>query len=143
MSNFKVIAKDGAARAGVLKTLHGDVETPVYMPVGTQGTVKALTPDDLKTLGAQIILGNTYHLNLRPTSELIKKMGGLHEFMRWDGPMLTDSGGFQAFSLGAMIEHGVKKIQNSKGKSQNYNSKFENRAEVEQAVDIRVGNKVY
>ena len=126
MSNFKIIAKDGAARAGVLKTLHGDVETPVYMPVGTQGTVKALTPDDLKELGAQIILGNTYHLNLRPTSELIKKMGGLHKFMGWDGPILTDSGGFQAFSLGAMIEHGVKKIQNSKGKIQNDNSKFEN-----------------
>lgn len=110
MSNFKVIAKDGSARAGVLKTPHGDVETPVYMPVGTQGTVKALTPDDLKELGAQIILGNTYHLNLRPTSELIKKMGGLHKFMGWDGPILTDSGGFQAFSLGAMIEHGIKKV---------------------------------
>lgn len=110
MSNFKIIAKDGAARAGVLKTLHGEVETPVYMPVGTQGTVKALTPDDLKELGAQIILGNTYHLNLRPTSELIKKMGGLHKFMGWDGPILTDSGGFQAFSLGAMIEHGIKKV---------------------------------
>lgn len=110
MSNFKVIAKDGQARAGVLKTFHGEVETPVYMPVGTQGTVKALTPDDLKELGAQIILGNTYHLNLRPTSELIKKMGGLHKFMAWDGPILTDSGGFQAFSLGAMIEHGIRKV---------------------------------
>lgn len=110
MSNFKIIAKEGQARAGVLKTPHGDVETPVYMPVGTQGTVKALTPDDLKELGAQIILGNTYHLNLRPTSELIKKMGGLHKFMGWDGPILTDSGGFQAFSLGAMIEHGIKKV---------------------------------
>lgn len=110
MSNFKIIAKDGAARAGVLKTPHGEIETPVYMPVGTQGTVKALTPDDLKALGAQIILGNTYHLNLRPTSELIKKMGGLHKFMGWDGPILTDSGGFQAFSLGAMIEHGIKKV---------------------------------
>lgn len=110
MSNFKVIAKDGAARAGILKTPHGEVETPVYMPVGTQGTVKALDPEDLKNLGAQIILGNTYHLNLRPTSELIKKMGGLHKFMGWDGPILTDSGGFQAFSLGAMIEHGIKKV---------------------------------
>lgn len=110
MSNFKIIAKEGQARAGVLKTPHGEVETPVYMPVGTQGTVKALTPDDLKELGAQIILGNTYHLNLRPTSELIKKMGGLHKFMAWDGPILTDSGGFQAFSLGAMIEHGIKKV---------------------------------
>lgn len=110
MSNFKIIAKEGQARAGVLKTAHGEIETPVYMPVGTQGTVKALTPDDLKELGAQIILGNTYHLNLRPTSELIKKMGGLHKFMGWGGPILTDSGGFQAFSLGAMIEHGIKKV---------------------------------
>lgn len=114
----------------MLKTLHGEIETPVYMPVGTQGTVKALTPDDLKTLGAQIILGNTYHLNLRPTSELIKKMGGLHEFMGWDGPILTDSGGFQAFSLGAMIEHGVKKIQNSESKIQNGKSKFQNLTEM-------------
>jgi queuine tRNA-ribosyltransferase len=110
MADFKIVAKEGQARAGVFKTPHGEVETPVYMPVGTQGTVKSLTPDDLKTLGAQIILGNTYHLNLRPTSELIKKMGGLHKFMGWDGPILTDSGGFQAFSLGAMIEHGIKKV---------------------------------
>ncbi len=83
------------------------------MPVGTQGTVKALSPDDLKEVGAQIILGNTYHLYLRPGSKLIKKMGGLHKFMNWDGPILTDSGGFQAFSLGAMLEHGVKKVQNA------------------------------
>jgi queuine tRNA-ribosyltransferase/7-cyano-7-deazaguanine tRNA-ribosyltransferase len=110
MAVFKTIAKDGQARAGILSTPHGKVQTPVYMPVGTQGTVKSLTPDDLKTLGAEIILGNTYHLNLRPTSELIKKMGGLHKFMGWDGPILTDSGGFQAFSLGAMIEHGIKKV---------------------------------
>lgn len=110
MGNFKIIASEGQARAGILKTPHGEVETPVYMPVGTQGTVKALTPEDLKNLGAQIILGNTYHLNLRPTSELIKKMGGLHKFMGWDGPILTDSGGFQAFSLGAMIEHGIRKV---------------------------------
>ncbi len=110
MSNFKIVAKEGNARAGVLKTAHGEVETPVFMPVGTQGTVKALKPEDLKTAGAQIILGNTYHLYLRPGSKLVKKMGGLHKFMNWDGPILTDSGGFQAFSLGAMIEHGVKKI---------------------------------
>ncbi len=108
--NFKIIAKDNLARAGVLSLPHGLVETPVFMPVGTQGSVKALSPDDLKENGAQIILGNTYHLYLRPGSELIKKMGGLHKFMNWDGPILTDSGGFQAFSLGAMIEHGVKKV---------------------------------
>src|SRR5438270_4429977 len=107
---FKIIAKDGKARAGVLKTAHGEVKTPVFMPVGTQGSVKALSPDDLKNIGNEIILGNTYHLYLRPGSKVIKKMGGLHKFMNWDRAILTDSGGFQAFSLGAMIEHGVRKV---------------------------------
>ncbi len=88
-----------AARRGRLTTRHGVVETPVFMPVGTQGTVKALTPEHLHAIGAQIILGNTYHLNLRPTSEVIRDLGGLHRFMGWDGPILTDSGGFQVFSL--------------------------------------------
>ncbi len=110
MSNFKIVAKKGLMRAGVLKTAHGEVKTPVYMPVGTQGTVKALSPDDLRAAGAQIILGNTYHLNLRPTSKLIAEMGGLQKWSKWEGPILTDSGGFQAFSLGAMIEHGVRKV---------------------------------
>ncbi len=122
-SNFQIVSKFKNARAGVLTTAHGQIETPVYMPVGTQATVKALSPDDLKTLGAQIILGNTYHLYLRPGSKLIKKMGGLHQFMGWDGPILTDSGGFQAFSLGAMIEHGVRKIGPNK-KSENSNKKL-------------------
>jgi queuine tRNA-ribosyltransferase len=81
MSNFKIVATDGNARAGVLKTGHGEVETPIFMPVGTQASVKALSPDDLKAGGAQIILGNTYHLYLRPGSKLIKEMGGLHKFM--------------------------------------------------------------
>ncbi len=110
MSHFQVTATDGTARAGVLKTAHGEVKTPVFMPVGTQATVKSLAPDDLKQAGAQIILGNTYHLYLRPGSELVRKMGGLHKFMNWDGPILTDSAGFQAISLGSMIEHGVKKV---------------------------------
>lgn len=117
MANFTVIAKEGEARVGVLQTAHGRVETPVFMPVGTQGSVKALDPEDLRTAGAQIILGNTYHLNLRPTSELIKQLGGLHQFMGWDGPILTDSGGFQAFSLGDMIAHGIRKVPNSSNKS--------------------------
>ena len=86
-------------RRGRLRTLHGTVETPIFMPVGTQGTVKGLLPAQIKEAQAQIILGNTYHLNLRPTSELIRDMGGLHAFMRWDKPILTDSGGFQVFSL--------------------------------------------
>lgn len=90
---------DTAARRGRLRTRHGVVETPIFMPVGTQGTVKALTPQHLHDIGAQIILGNTYHLNLRPGSDLVKDLGGLHTFMGWDKPILTDSGGFQVFSL--------------------------------------------
>jgi len=98
---FKVLATDenSSARRGRLQTHHGVIETPIFMPVGTQGTVKGLTPVQLQEIEAQIILGNTYHLNLRPGSELIREFGGLHSFMGWDGPILTDSGGFQAFSL--------------------------------------------
>ena len=93
------MARDGSARAGVIHTPHGDVETPAFVAVATQGSVKSLAPDDLKSLGAAIILGNTYHLYLRPGVEVIRGLGGLHRFMGWDGPMLTDSGGFQGFSL--------------------------------------------
>lgn len=93
------IDKYTGARAGVFHTPHGDVETPVYMPVGTQATVKGVYPKDLKEAGASIILSNTYHLFIRPGDELIKKAGGLHKFMNWDRPILTDSGGFQVFSL--------------------------------------------
>ena len=89
----------GRARLGRLSTPHGVVDTPQFMPVGTQATVKSLTPGDLRAAGAQMILGNTYHLNLRPTAERIARLGGLHRFMAWDGPILTDSGGFQVFSL--------------------------------------------
>jgi queuine tRNA-ribosyltransferase len=96
---FDVTATDGAARAGVLKTLHGDVSTPVFMPVGTKATVKSLAPDEVRSAGAQIVLGNSYHLHFRPGDELIAEQGGLHRFMAWDGPILTDSGGFQVFSL--------------------------------------------
>jgi queuine tRNA-ribosyltransferase len=96
---FEVQATDGAARAGLLRTAHGEVETPVFMPVGTKGTVKTLHPDEVRDLGAQILLGNTYHLHFRPGDELIRDLGGLHRFMGWDAPILTDSGGFQVFSL--------------------------------------------
>ncbi len=102
MLTFKTIAKDGKARAGVLTLPHGEVQTPIFMPVGTQASVKSLSPDDLKAAGAQIILGNTYHLYLRPGSDLIAKLGGLHKFMNWDRPVLTDSGGFQVMSLGTL-----------------------------------------
>jgi len=92
-------ASDCAARRGEVRTLHGTVQTPVFMPVGTQGTVKGVLPENLKELGAEIILGNTYHLYIRPGHELIRSFGGLHKFMNWDRPILTDSGGFQIFSL--------------------------------------------
>jgi queuine tRNA-ribosyltransferase len=99
MSVFDVTATDGAARAGVLQTAHGEVRTPAFMPVGTKATVKTLTPGDVRELGAQILLGNSYHLHFRPGDALIAELGGLHRFMAWDGPILTDSGGFQVFSL--------------------------------------------
>ncbi|HLX32641.1 MAG TPA: tRNA guanosine(34) transglycosylase Tgt [Gaiellaceae bacterium] len=96
---FDVTARDGAARAGILHTAHGDVRTPAFMPVGTKGTVKAVDPDELRALGAEIVLGNTYHLHFRPGEDVVAELGGLHAFMGWDGPILTDSGGFQVFSL--------------------------------------------
>ena len=100
MLTFTLDATDGRARAGTLTTAHGVVRTPVFMPVGTQATVKAIAPDDLRDMGADIVLSNTYHLFLRPGVDLIARLGGLHRFMAWDGPILTDSGGFQVFSLG-------------------------------------------
>jgi queuine tRNA-ribosyltransferase len=99
VSHFEVTATDGAARAGVLRTAHGEVRTPAFMPVGTKGTVKSLDPGELRGVGAQIVLGNTYHLHFRPGDETIARLGGLHAFSGWDGPILTDSGGFQVFSL--------------------------------------------
>ncbi len=100
--DFRIEAEDGAARAGVLHTGHGPVPTPIFMPVGTVGSVKALAPDDLNALNARIILGNTYHLYLRPGDEIVARRGGLHRFAAWDKPILTDSGGYQAFSLSGL-----------------------------------------
>jgi queuine tRNA-ribosyltransferase len=97
---FAIAATDGKARTGLLSTPRGEIRTPAFMPVGTAGTVKALTVDQVAATGADIILGNTYHLMLRPTAERVKRMGGLHRFMRWEKPILTDSGGFQVMSLG-------------------------------------------
>jgi queuine tRNA-ribosyltransferase len=110
--SFEIVAEDAhtAARAGVLHTPHGDIPTPVYMPVGTRATVKTVTPDELRAVGATMILGNTYHLYLRPGADVVAAMGGLHRFMGWDRPLLTDSGGFQVFSLAAnrkISEEGV------------------------------------
>lgn len=108
---FKLLATDGIARRGELTLQHGKVQTPAFMPVGTYGTVKGMLPRDINDIGADIILGNTFHLWLRPGTEVVKQFGGLHEFINWDKPILTDSGGFQVFSLGALrkiSEEGVK-----------------------------------
>ena len=108
--SFSLIASRGNARAGLLRTRRGEIRTPVFMPVGTQATVKAMSPDELRSLDAQIILGNTYHLHVRPGEKLIRDLGGLHAFMSWDRPILTDSGGFQVFSLARLrkiTEEGV------------------------------------
>ncbi len=99
MFEYNLLAKQGRARVGVFSTPHGALETPVFAPVGTQATVKLLTPEQVKGVDASLVLSNTYHLYLRPGDELVRDMGGLHNFMKWDGPMLTDSGGFQVFSL--------------------------------------------
>ncbi len=109
MFRFQLLAEDGSARRGRLETPHGTVETPVFMPVGTAATVKTLAPRDLEELGVRIVLANTYHLYLRPGHELVRRLGGLHRFMSWRGALLTDSGGFQVFSLGgaqASLESG-------------------------------------
>src|SRR5947209_13775049 len=108
---FAVLARDGGARRGRLETPHGVVETPAFMPVGTVGAVKSLTPADLVEVGAQIVLANTYHLFLRPGHRVVEDLGGLHRFMAWPGPILTDSGGYQVWSLARLRkigEHGVE-----------------------------------
>ena len=102
VGTFKVDAQEGTARAARLQTAHGVVNTPVFMPVGTKATVKAMLPEELRELGTQILLGNTYHLHLRPGEKTIERLGGLHKFMNWSGPILTDSGGFQVFSLSGL-----------------------------------------
>ena len=109
--SFEIGSTSGSARTGLFHTAHGSVETPAFMPVGTLATVKALDPDDLTAMGASMILANAYHLHLRPGDDVVRDMGGLHQFMRWDGPILTDSGGFQVFSLAQLrtvSEEGVE-----------------------------------
>ena len=113
--------KNCRARTGIIHTDHGDIETPIFMPVGTQASVKTLDSSDLNTIGAQIILGNNYHLHLRPGENLIAEMGGLHKFMNWDKPILTDSGGFQVFSLGLQ-----KNVRNTKDTKLRNDQQFNN-----------------
>ncbi|HUP34878.1 MAG TPA: tRNA guanosine(34) transglycosylase Tgt [Candidatus Limnocylindria bacterium] len=108
---FDLIRTDGVARLGRMRTAHGSVNTPAFMPVATQGTVKSLTPADLTAAGAQIVLANTYHLLLRPGPELVRELGGLHRFMGWDGPILTDSGGFQVWSLSKLRRIGEEGVE--------------------------------
>ena len=110
--NFEIEKEVGAARLGRLHTPHGTIETPNFVAVGTQATVKTLTPEEVRGAGTQVLFSNTYHLYLRPGEALVSSFGGLHKFMGWDGPIMTDSGGFQVFSLGASIEHGVGKVAN-------------------------------
>lgn len=110
MFSFKLLANDKTARAGEIVTSHGSLGTPSFIPVGTLATVKGISVDDLRRIGSQVIIANAYHLHLQPGENLIEKMGGLHQFMGWDGPLITDSGGFQIFSLGAAKEHGAAKI---------------------------------
>ncbi len=102
LGQFQLEATSGKARAATFQTAHGAIQTPIFMPVGTKATVKAMLPEELKSFGAQILLGNTYHLHLRPGENIIKELGGLHKFMNWDLPILTDSGGFQVFSLSSL-----------------------------------------
>ena len=108
---FELIRTDGAARLGRMRTAHGSVDTPAFMPVATQGSVKSLAPGDLTAAGVQIVLANTYHLLLRPGPELVREMGGLHRFMGWDGPILTDSGGFQVWSLSKLRRLGEEGVE--------------------------------
>ena len=132
--------KQTGARRGVIHTLHGDIQTPVFMPVGTLGTVKSVTPEELKDdIGAQIILANTYHLYLRPGQDIVKEAGGLHKFMNWDKPILTDSGGFQVFSLGdlrTIHEEGVEFKSHLDGKKLFFSPESVMKTEEDLGADI-------
>jgi queuine tRNA-ribosyltransferase len=133
------VARDGQARAGVLRTPHGPVETPVFMPVGTKGTVKGLTKDELRAVGVQVVLGNTYHLYLRPGSDLVREAGGLHAFTGWDGCMLTDSGGYQVFSLARtrrISEEGVEFASVYDGSPHTFTPELTTKVQEELGADI-------
>ena len=137
--SFKLLSKDGSARAGLLSTPHGDVETPVFMPVGTQATVKSLTPAQLEELKVQILLSNTYHLYLRPGADVIQEFGGLHNFMNWHKPILTDSGGFQVFSLGNLrqvTDEGVVFKSHIDGSTHNFTPESAIRVQEKLGADI-------
>jgi len=132
-ATFRITATDGLARAGVLETAHGPVETPVFMPVGTKATVKAMLPAEVRELGAQIVLANTYHLAFRPGAERIAALGGVHRFSGWDGPILTDSGGFQVFSL----RHTATKVDDEGVRFRSVYDGAEHRFTPELAMDVQ------
>src|SRR5437588_8225783 len=132
MFDFTIHATCGAARAGTLVLPHGTVETPVFMPVGTQGTVRTLSPADLKAVGARLVLANTYHLHVRPGEDVVARLGGLHRFMAWDRPLLTDSGGFQVFSL-----DGYRRVEEDGVEFQGHVDGSRRRLTPEKAVEIQ------
>jgi queuine tRNA-ribosyltransferase len=137
--SIEIVARDGEARAGVLHTPHGGVPMPTFMPVGTKGTVKGLTPNDLRSAGAGVMLGNTYHLYLRPGADLIREAGGLHGFTGWDGPMLTDSGGYQVFSLAhrrKLSEKGVEFASVYDGSSHFFTPELTTKVQEDLGADI-------
>jgi len=137
--SFRVIAEDGNARAGILTTPHGEIMTPIFMPVGTQATVKAVTPAQLEELGVQILLSNTYHLYLRPGADTVAALGGLHRFMHWHKPILTDSGGFQVFSLGTLRqidENGVTFKSHIDGSTHHFTPEFAIQVQEKLGADI-------
>ena len=112
MRKFELKSSQGLLRRGVIRTSHGEIETPAFVPVGTQASIKSLTPDELKEIGVSVFFVNAYHMWLRPGEKVVEKVGGVHRFSGWEGPIMTDSGGFQVFSLGAGMEHGVGKMSN-------------------------------
>src|SRR6266542_4376975 len=132
MFEFTIDATSGSARTGTLTLPHGTVETPVFMPVGTQGTVRALSPGDLRAAGAELVLANTYHLHVRPGEQVVEKLGRLHRFMGWDRPMLTDSGGFQVFSL-----EGLRRIDEDGVEFQSHGDGTYRRLTPERAMEIQ------
>ncbi len=137
--SFRVIAEDGNARAGILTTPHGEIMTPIFMPVGTQATVKAVTPAQLEEIGVQILLSNTYHLYLRPGADTVAALGGLHRFMHWHKPILTDSGGFQVFSLGTLRqidENGVTFKSHIDGSTHHFTPEFAIQVQEKLGADI-------
>src|SRR5690606_22255329 len=136
---YELLKTDGKARRGRIHTAHGTIETPVFMPVGTAGTVKAMRPEDVRALGADIVLGNTYHLMLRPAPERVERLGGLHKMMNWPHPILTDSGGYQVFSLAKMRkikEEGVTFSSHIDGKR--YTLSPETSTEIQRALDATI-----